>query len=370
MPIENLADCRVLVTGVCGTIGATLVERLLEEHGVSELIGIDNQESALFFLDQRFAAYPNAGFILADIRDNEKMTRIMTEIDVVFHTAAFKHVVMCERSPYEAVQTNIMGVQNVALAASKAGVKAVIFTSSDKAINPTNVMGTSKLMGERLMTAANVSHRGRGTVFASTRFGNVLGSSGSVLPIFTRQIEQGGPVTLTDRDMTRYVMSKRQAVDLIINSVHLARGGEIFITKMPVIRIRDLAEVMISELAPHFGHDPAAIPIEIIGIKPGEKMYEELMSMEETRRALELENYFAVLPAFRGLFSSISYNYPDVMNERVDIPYVSDNVDPLTKDQLTAFLTDNDLLTASGDDGRSPDARYWPGDKETRREGN
>jgi len=146
---------RILVTGACGTIGRELVHQLLIKHTIEELVALDNNESDLFFLEQQFADHPEASFFLADVRDRNKLTRKMQGIDIVFHAAAYKHVIFCERSPFEAVQTNIMGVQNIIAAAIDQKVERVIFTSSDKAVNPTNVMGTSKLMGERLMTAAN-----------------------------------------------------------------------------------------------------------------------------------------------------------------------------------------------------------------------
>ena len=305
--LSFLREKRVLVTGACGTVGRELLRQLLEEHDVDELIGLDNNESELFFLEQRFSNHPNARFFLADVRDREKLARQMKHMQVVFHTAAFKHVVLCERSPFEAVQTNILGVQAVISAASENQVERVVFTSSDKAVNPTNVMGTSKLMGERLITAANSNLRGNGPIFTSTRFGNVLGSRGSVIPIFREQIRQGGPVTLTEPGMTRFIMSIKEAVRLVIESAYFARGGEVFITKMPVIRIKDLMEVMIKELAPVYGHSPDSVQIETIGTKPGEKMYEELMNEEETRRAWELDCYFAVLPAFTFMYRKINY---------------------------------------------------------------
>lgn len=350
---------RVLVTGACGTIGCELVRQLLEEHGVEELVGIDNNESELFFLEQRFSSHTNASFFLADARDPKKLTRVMTGIQVVFHTAAFKHVVLCERSPFEAVQTNILGVQNIITAAQTRGVEKVLFTSSDKAVNPTNVMGTSKLMGERLMTAANANQRKDGPIFSSTRFGNVLGSRGSVIHIFREQIRKGGPVTLTDPAMTRFIMSIQQAVRLVIDSAQFANGGEVFITKMPVIRITDLAEVMIQELASVFGHNPSQIDIEIIGSKAGEKMYEELMTTEETRRSVELNDYFAVLPAFRSLYRNIAYDYPDVFSKTVTNPYHSANETAMDKDSLSAFLNDNNLLwEANGESDSDPERSF------------
>lgn len=333
---------RVLVTGCCGTVGAELVRQLLEEYHVGELIGLDNNESEIFFSEQRYLDFP-AHFFLADVRDRWKLSRKMSEVDIVFHSAAFKHVILCERSPFEAVQTNILGIQNIVDAARDNDVGRVIFTSSDKAVNPTNVMGTSKLMGERLFTAAAMTYANP-PILASTRFGNVLGSRGSVIPIFKRQIKNGGPITLTHPDMTRFIMSVEEAVQLVIDSSVLACGGEVFVTKMPVVRIQDLAEVMIRELAPRYGRDPGSIEIREIGTKPGEKMYEELMSLEETRRTMELERYFVVLPAFRREFRTVEYSYPGVLSESVDIEYNSSHERCMTQEELLEFLRNNGLL--------------------------
>jgi len=349
---------RVLVTGACGTVGSELVRQLLEEYKVRELIGLDNNESELFFLEQRFSTFKNSHFSLADVRDFDKLCWKMAGVDIVFHTAAFKHVVLCERSPFEAVQTNILGVQNIIHAAIRNNVKKIIFTSSDKAVNPTNVMGTSKLMGERLMTAANSNVRRKGPIFASTRFGNVLGSRGSVIPIFREQIKRGGPVTLTDPQMTRFIMSIEEAVRLVIDSAHQAKGGEVFITKMPVMKIQDLAAVMIDELAHFYGHSPKDIPIEIIGAKAGEKMYEELMNEEETRRAWELSRYFVVLPAFTSLYRNIHYDYTTIFTKQVNNPYNSKNEPPLTKQELLNFLKKNRLLDEPVSE--HPAERFWP----------
>ena len=339
-----LTEKNILVTGACGTIGKELVRQLLEEHQVAELIALDNNESELFSLENRFSKYPQASFFLADVRDRDKLCKKMKGVDVVFHVAALKHITFCERSPFEAVQTNILGVQNIIYAAIEEQVERVIFTSSDKAVNPTNVMGTSKLMGERLMTAANSNLRGDGPIFASTRFGNVLGSRGSVIPVFHDQIRQGGPVTLTDPKMTRFIMSIKEAVKLVIDSASYSCGGEVFITKMPVVRIQELAEIMIRELAPLYNHQPEAIQIDTIGVKPGEKMYEELMNLEETRRAWELTNYFVVLPAFTRLYHNITYSYSDIVSKTIPKPYHSEIETKLSQDQLAEFLKKNNLL--------------------------
>ena len=361
---DFLKNKRVMVTGACGTVGSELVRQLLEERNIGELIGLDNNESELFFIEQRFYKKFKANFYLADVRDKDKLVRRMDDIDIVFHTAAFKHVILCERSPYEAVLTNIMGVQNIVNAAIEKKVEKVIFTSSDKAVNPTNVMGTSKLMGERLMTAANSNLRRDSSIFASTRFGNVLGSRGSVIPIFREQIKNGGPVTLTDPEMTRFIMSIKEAVQLVIDSACFARGGEVFITKMPVIRIKDLAEVMIKELAPVYNHKPEDIEIKTIGTKPGEKMYEELMSVEETRRTVELQRYFVSMPAFTGLYRDIDYTYEGIVSKTVTNPYNSSNEAPLSQKELTAFLKKNDLLHDDTVEQKHPSERFWPDGEE------
>ncbi len=353
----------ILVTGACGTVGSELVKALLQnkKYQPSSVIGIDNNESELFFIDQLYLDDSRASFHLADIRDRDALAQLMQDIDIVFHAAALKHVILCERSPHEAVQTNILGCENIVFAAEANNVEKVIFTSSDKAVNPTNVMGTSKLMGERLMTAANGSSKKSNTIYASTRFGNVLGSNGSVIPIFKQQIKNGGPITLTDPEMTRFVMTVEESVRLVIDSAQQAQGGEVFITKMPVLRISDLAKVMINLLAEHYEHKANDIEINIIGSKPGEKLYEELMSDEETRRAVELEQYFSVLPAFRGFHKDVQYNYDDIVNEVVDDPYVSSEAKMMTQDDIKNFLLSNNLLDIQEDQFGE---RYWPGDKE------
>lgn len=361
--MKKFKDKSILVTGACGTVGVELVKQLLtgDDYEPKELIGLDNNESELFFLDQKYLNDHRAHFYVTDIRDRNELTNKMSGVDIVFHAAALKHVILCERSPEQAVQTNIHGVQNVIAAANNSNVETVIFTSSDKAVNPTNVMGTTKLMGERLMTAANSNKRGKGPVFASTRFGNVLGSNGSVVPIFHNQIAEGGPVTLTDKEMTRFVMSIQEAVRLVLDSAEQAKGGEVFVTKMPVVRIEDLAVAMIEELAPVLDKKIESIKITEIGTKPGEKLYEELMSPEETRRTIELEQYFSVLPAFRGIYNDIDYSYPTMVSEKVTNPYISEEEKPLSVDEIKRFLKDNDLLGQPED---KTDKRYWPGDKE------
>lgn len=334
---------RVLITGVCGTVGKELL-RQVSQYAPAEIVGLDNNESELFFLGQEYRQHQYVNLFLGDIRDRDKLHRKMAGIDIVIHAAALKHVILCEQSPRDAVLTNIIGIQNVIDAAVHNGVKKVLFTSSDKAVNPTNVMGTSKLMGERMMTAANAYQRSQQTIFISTRFGNVLGSRGSVIPLFRRQIAAGGPVTITDNRMTRFIMTLEQAVKMVLDSALIGRGGEVFVTKMPVIRIADLASIMIEELAGRYGRDPKDIELQTIGSKPGEKFYEELLSDEETRRSIELEDYFVVLPAFKSVYSMIDYDYPSTVSSSIDRPYNSSLEQPMEIEQLRRFLKSENLL--------------------------
>lgn len=334
---------RVLITGICGTVGRELLRQILSREP-AEVIGLDNDESALFFLMEEYRAHDNVHVYLGDIADRDKLVHKMRDVDIVLHTAAFKHVILCEQSPGDAIRTNILGTENVIYAARVNEVQRVLFTSSDKAVNPTNVMGTSKLMGERLMTAANAYRRNGGTVFAATRFGNILGSRGSVIPIFKQQISEGGPVTLTDPRMTRFIMTLKVAVRLVMESTFLALGGEVFVTKMPAIRIEDLAHVMVAELAPQYGHDPEDIEVTVIGSKPGEKLYEELMNDEETRRTIELSDYFVVTPAFKSVYREIEYTYPATFNQSIERPYNSAAVEPLSREQLREYLIRHELL--------------------------
>lgn len=342
--MDRFKDKTVLVTGSCGTVGAELVRQLVESSA-AHVVCIDNNETELFFQVEQYRVSGKVSGHLADIRDREALKLRMRGIDIVLHAAALKHVGLCEDSPAQAIATNIQGTQNVIDAAQQNGVERVIFTSSDKAVNPTNVMGTSKLMGERLMTAAaettanGLDQRASnaGTIFASTRFGNVLGSRGSVVPLFCRQIEAGGPITLTDRQMTRFIMTLEEAVRLVLDSVWLAVGGEVMVTKMPVARIEDIAHVMRDALAGH-----REIKIIEIGAKPGEKMYEELMNDEEVRRSFEYGNFFAVLSAFADM-KAPGYAHLNGCPQP-DRPYNSKFEPSLDKASLQAYFEENNIV--------------------------
>lgn len=336
-------DKVVLLTGVAGTVGHEILSQLAR-RGVRGIVGVDNNESALFQIEQEYGDRDDITFRLGDISDYNSLLGLLEGVDIIVHAAAHKHVALCERAPRAAIQTNILGTQNVVQAASTVGVERMLFTSSDKAVNPTNVMGTSKLMAERLITAANAQSRSGRTIFASCRFGNVLGSRGSVIPLFRQQIAAGGPLTLTHASMTRFIMTLEQAVALVMEAVFMAKGGEVFVTKMPVSRIEDLAIVMIEELAPRYGRDPGDVPIRMIGPKPGEKFYEELMNEEEIRRSIELRDHFVIVPALRPVGADVEYTYPGKLSYRLERPYNSSTAAPMSREELRQFLRSNHFL--------------------------
>lgn len=342
--LDFFADQVILLTGAAGSVGQELIRQLLPLKP-AEIRALDNNETGLFYLEEQYRQVGGFSVCLGDVRDAWKLESLCHGVDLVIHAAAFKHVGLSEQNPFDAIQTNVLGVKNVIQAALRQGVKRVLFTSSDKAVNPTNVMGTTKLIGERLITAANLEKGNGRPRFSSVRFGNVMGSRGSVLPVFVEQIRQGGPVTVTDANMSRFVMTLPEAVRLVLKACVLACGGEIFVTKMPVMRILDLARALIELLAPLNGHLPEDIPIRFIGARPGEKLYEELLTEEETGRALELREMFVVLPSLPGLSAKIRYQYADRV-EGASCPraYVSSRETPMTVEEIKQFLLSQQLL--------------------------
>lgn len=292
---EMFHNKKILVTGGTGSIGREIVKQLLE-FNPAQIRVFSRDDTKQFELEHELRSPENVRFLLGDVRDLNRLKMAMEDVDYVLHTAALKHVSACEYNPFEVVKTNVDGTQNVIEAALERNVERVINISTDKAINPTNTLGASKLLAERIVAAAQSFRGFRKTIFASVRFGNVLGSRGSVIGLFKNQIKNGGPVTMTDSDMTRFVMSIPQAVNLVLKAAWMTQGREIFILKMPATKIIDLAEALIEELAPVYGFKREAIEIRKIGKKSGEKMHEELMTIEEGERALETEEMFIVLP--------------------------------------------------------------------------
>ncbi|WP_419421104.1 SDR family NAD(P)-dependent oxidoreductase [Legionella sp. D16C41] len=346
---------RVLITGAAGTIGTVLTSKLLRLN-VKEVKALDNNESELFYLNEKHRKESRFNGFFADIRDLDRLRYLARNVDIIIHTAAMKHVIISEQSPFEAVRTNAEGTLNVISAAiESATVSRVIYTSSDKAVNSTNVMGTTKLLGERLITSASNLKGSSNIIFSSTRFGNVIGSRGSVLPIFYSQIKEGRKLTITDNRMSRFFMTADEAVKLVIEASLLAKGGEVFITKMPVMRIIDLASAMIELVAPKFNRHPEDIEIEFIGPKPGEKLYEELMTQDETERAYELKHMFVVKPAMLPLYEEIDYsNYETLVSKNVTKPYISSSESFMSVAEIKDYLLSHFLLDCFKYKGSTP----------------
>jgi FlaA1/EpsC-like NDP-sugar epimerase len=286
---------RILVVGGTGSIGGALVRDLLK-HNVAVIRVLSNDENGLFEMQQELGERPDLRFLLGDVRDRERLALALRDIDIVFHAAALKHVPISEYNPFEVVQTNVIGTQNLLEASVRGGVEKFVFISTDKAVNPVSTLGASKLLCEKLVLDA-ASYRGpKLTAFSCVRFGNVLGTRGSVTNTFLSQIMKGGPVTITREDMTRFVILPEEAVQLLLRTAETARGGEIFVMKMDGARIVDLAHAMIDELGPRYGFKPENIRIEQIGMRAGEKSYEELMTEEEAIRSFEFGKLYVIVP--------------------------------------------------------------------------
>jgi UDP-N-acetylglucosamine 4,6-dehydratase len=345
-PVEKntsayLKDKVVIVTGAAGTIGSALVEEIAKS-GARSVRAIDHGESELFYLYERLRGLGNISPMIGDIRDRDRLRLAFQGADIVFHTAALKHVELGEYNPFEVVETNLTGLNNVIRAALDVEADRVIFTSSDKAVHPTNVMGASKMMGERLVTAANEIRGTRRTIFSSVRFGNVLGSRGSVVPIFAEAALRGQALMLTHPEMTRYVMTISDAARLVVEAGSLMRGGEVFVTKMKAIRIADLAQVIAEELT----RGGRRSEITQAKIRPGEKLYEELLTTDELPMAFETDRMLMVLAAREGILARKPERLEDygVELKPVDRTWHSGEDKTMSIDELRRYLLQNNVL--------------------------
>jgi FlaA1/EpsC-like NDP-sugar epimerase len=265
----------------------------------------------------------------------------MENIDIVYHAAALKHVPLCEYNPFEAIKTNVLGTQNVIDAALENKVEKVINISTDKAVNPTNTMGATKLLAEKLTIDANYFKGKTKTIFSCVRFGNVAYSRGSVIPLFESQIRQKKPITITDPNMTRFMMSISNTIDLVFKATLMAKGGEIFILKMPVVKLSDLADVSIEEFSKKYDIAKSTIKKKKIGIRAGEKMYEELMSETEAQKAYEIDDMFIIPPQLS--LEGINLKTTDYRNAKVSKAkrYVSKDVKPASKKEIAKLFLNN-----------------------------
>jgi UDP-N-acetylglucosamine 4,6-dehydratase len=328
----------VLVTGGTGSFGKKFIEILLAEYQPERLIVFSRDE--LKQHEMRMAGFtdPSLRYFIGDVRDLPRLRRALNGVDIVVHAAALKQVPACEYNPMEAIKTNILGSSNVVDAALDAGVEKVLALSTDKAVNPVNLYGATKLAAEKLMVQSNAYAGGMETRFSCVRYGNVVGSRGSVVPLFIKQ-RQTGEVTLTDERMTRFWISLDQGVRFVIRCIEEMHGGEVFVPKIPSMKMVDLARAIAPEAK-----------IRIIGIRPGEKLHEVLISEDEARTTVELEEMYVVQPAaalwFGHFWSDLGKPLPDGYH------YASDNNTAwLTVEEIQAIVAPIEAALENG--GRS-----------------
>ncbi len=305
--IKEFKNKRILVTGGTGSIGSVIVKELLK-YKPRQIRVYSRDETKQFELMHELDPGAPVNFLIGDVRDKERLDMAMESIDIIFHAAAMKHVSACEKNPFEAVKTNVQGTQNIIDCAYANNVDKVIVISTDKATDPTNVMGCTKLLAEKLVLSSFLYKGNKRTRFCCVRFGNVLGSRGSVVPLFINQIKHGKAVTITDPEMTRFIMSIHQAVQLVFKSVQLMRNREIFVLKMPAVKLKELTQAIV-EIFQRKNDTKKKISIKIIGKIGGERMDEKLLTLEESKGALEMKDMFIVLPNL--LNPGSGYDFPD-----------------------------------------------------------
>ena len=310
----------LLITGGTGSLGNALTRYLLDHTNLRRVIIYSRDELKQHEMRQRFDNDPRLRFFIGNVRDLDRLRRAFTGVDYVIHAAALKQVPAAEYNPFECIKTNVLGGQNVIEAALDCGVKKLVALSTDKACNPINLYGATKLCSDKLFVAGNAYAGGTGTQFAVVRYGNVSGSRGSVVPLFKRFAETGGEVTITDERMTRFWITIETAVQLVMDSFEHMVGGEIFVPKIPSMRVVDLAQA----LCP-------GQPIRVIGIRPGEKLHEAMIGEDDSRSVIDMGARYAILPEFEW------YNARRDRGEPVPdgFSYTSDrNDDWLTVEQL------------------------------------
>ncbi len=280
----NWNDKVVLVTGGTGSFGKKFIEIMLKEYHPSKIIVFSRDELKQYEMQINGFNDPSLRYFLGDIRDLERLKRAFKDVDIVVHAAALKQVPACEYNPFEAIKTNILGSQNIIEAALDCGVKKVLAISTDKAVNPVNLYGVTKLGAEKLFIQSNSYAGGHDTRFSCTRYGNVVGSRGSVVPVFLQQ-RKSGKLTVTDERMTRFWISLEQGVRFVIRCIEQMHGGEVFVPKIPSMSVKDLGAAIAPECE-----------IVYSGIRPGEKLHEVLVSEDEARSSVELDDMYVVQP--------------------------------------------------------------------------
>jgi len=286
----DLTGASVLVTGGTGSFGSHFVRTILENAKPARVVVFSRDEHKHYDMERKFHAHAKTlRYFIGDVRDSDRLKMAMRGIDYVVHAAALKHVPTAEYNPFECIKTNVIGAENVVQAAIENGVKRVIALSTDKAANPINLYGASKLASDKIMVAANALSARVGTRFAVVRYGNVVGSTGSVVPLFRKLVAEGAKeLPITDERMTRFWITLDQGVDFVLSCLHMMEGGEIFVPKIPSMRVVDLARAIAPDL-----------PLCNVGIRPGEKLHEVLISEDDSRSTVELEDRYVIEPQFK-----------------------------------------------------------------------
>lgn len=325
----NLKNSVVLITGGTGSFGQTVSKRFLE-IGVKKIIIFSRDEKKQYDMRNELANYDNIDFHIGDVRDYDSIHSSLRGVDFVFHAAALKQVPSNEFFPMEAVKTNIIGSDNVIRAAVSQKVKRVVFLSTDKAVYPINAMGISKAMMEKVVIANSNKFNDSSTIVCATRYGNVLASRGSVIPLFVSQIQSGNKLTITDPNMTRFLMSLDDAVELVLYAMENANQGDLFIMKSPGAKIIDIAKA-VAEIM----HVP--LDYEVIGVRVGEKLSETLMSFEESMTAEDLGKFYRIPSRVTNLEYEDFFTKGKVATEN-NVGYNSNNTNQLSVEQIKEKL--------------------------------
>ncbi|MDI3547000.1 MAG: UDP-N-acetylglucosamine 4,6-dehydratase/5-epimerase [Halanaerobiales bacterium] len=314
----------VLVTGGTGSFGKKFTEIVLNRYDVEKLIIFSRDELKQANMRSQFNNDPRLRFFIGDVRDKERLCRAFEGVDIIVHAAALKRVPECEYNPFEAIKTNVIGAQNIINAAIDKGVKRIVALSTDKAANPVNLYGATKLCSDKLFIAGNSYAGKKDTRFAVVRYGNVMGSRGSVIPLF-QKMKETGSLPITDPRMTRFWITLEQGVEMVLTSLEKMHGGEIFVPKIPSMKITDLAKAIAPECEQ-----------EIVGIRPGEKIHEVLITRSDARHTLEFPDYYIIKPEFNWWNSS---NHKDGKSLPDGFEYTSDKNDKwLTIEEMREMI--------------------------------
>jgi len=320
----------ILVTGGTGSFGRRFIKTVLNRYKPKRLVIFSRDELKQFDMQQEFSAteYPSVRYFIGDIRDGNRLEMALRNIDYVIHAAALKQVPAAEYNPFECIHTNVLGAENIVNAAIRVGVKKVIALSTDKAASPVNLYGASKLASDKIFVAANHLSPPDGPRFSVVRYGNVVGSRGSVVPFFQKLVAEGAKsLPITDPRMTRFWITLDQSVDFVLTSLDQMTGAEIFIPKIPSMKITDLAACLAPDLVTH-----------VVGIRPGEKLHEVMITEDDARTTFDAGDRYIIQPAFRE-WTSENGNWPDASSVEEGFRYASDtNEDWLDSDGLKKMI--------------------------------